>query len=289
MSKTSSKPSTTAEPGVTIHTKSGDFHLGYSRVSCFQGCPRQYKYSYIDGIRKPGGVPMRRGQAYHSTLDFMLSYKLQHDGELISPERADKAAIRAAKAENLSESEIYKVIDAVRYYYAEMYPKHIPVAVEQDFEIVRGGVKLTGRIDLVQADGRVIDHKFSYDKWAEPRAKYGCQPIIYQWAALDYLAKKFKNWTYTGFSYQIIRLFPTPLIQEIDIDVIPQWESDWYEEQIAQIAACVQAGYFPARPSDKECTRCNHKELCQPAIWNVRTSDTSKVDFSDSIDDFEDC
>jgi len=231
---------------------------------------------------------MRRGQAYHAALDFLLKYKMDK-GELLSLERAERAAIRVAKAENLTDSEVYRVIDAVRFYYSEMYPKHLPIAVEQDFTIHRGGVKLTGRIDLVQVDGRVIDHKFSYDKWAEPRAKYGSQPIIYQWAGLDYLSKKFKNWQYTGFAYQIIRLFPTPLIQEIDIDPIPQWESDWYEEQIAQIAACVQAGLFPAKPADKECTLCSHKELCQPAIWNIRTNDTGVADLSDSIDDFEDC
>jgi hypothetical protein len=231
---------------------------------------------------------MRRGQAYHTSLDALLKYKIE-TGELISIERAERVAIRAAKVENLSNSEIYKVIDAVRFYHSEMYPKHIPIAVEQDFEIYRGGVKLTGRVDLVQVDGQIIDHKFSYDKWAEPRAKYGCQPMVYQWAGLDCFAKKFKHWQYTGFAYQIIRLFPTPLIQEISIDPISQWESDWYEEQIAQIAACVRAGLFPARPSDKECSWCSHKELCQPAIWNIRKNETDTDDASGSIDNFEDC
>ena len=279
-----------ARSGVTATIDGKDFHLGYSRVSCFQGCPRQYKYGYIDGIRTPGGIPMRRGTAYHNSLEFLLNYKLANSGDLISLERAEKAAIRMAKAENLTPSEIYKVIDAVRFYYAEMYPRHRPVAVEQDFTINRGGVKLTGRIDLVQADGQVVDHKFSYDKWAEPRAKYGVQPLIYQWAGLDYLPKKIKNWHYTGFAYQIIRLWPSPLIQEIEIDMIPQWESDWYEEQIAEIAACIKAGLFPARPTEKGCTWCGHKELCQPAIWNIRINDTCGVETTgDSIDDFNDC
>jgi hypothetical protein len=288
VSKTSLKQSTTAKSGLTVHTKEGNFHLGYSRIASFQNCPRQYKYSYMDGIRKAGSVAMRRGQAYHSVLDCLLKYKMAHN-ELLSLEQAEKVAIRSGKAENLSNSEIYRVIDATRFWYSEMYPKLFPAGVEQDFEINRGGVKLTGRIDDVELCGRVIDHKFSYDKWAQPRAKFGCQPIVYQWAALDYLTKKFKNWQYTGFSYHIIRLFPTPLIQEIDIDPIPQWESDWYEEQIAQIAACVQAGLFPARPADKECTLCSHTELCQPAIWNIRTNETNPVDTNDSIDNFEDC
>jgi len=273
---------------VKIHVEGKEFHLGYSRVSCYETCPRKYKHSYIDGIRTPGGVAMRRGQAYHNTLDVLLNHKKDTE-ELLPIEKAERVAIRAAKAENLTPSEIYRVIDAVRFWHSESYPDHFPVAVEQDFVIHRGGVKLTGRLDEAQVTGKIVDHKFSYDRWADVRAKYGCQPIIYQWAGLDYLPKKLKNWHYTGFSYQIIRLFPTPLIQEITIDPIPQWESDWYEEQIAQIAASIQAGLFPARPSDKECGWCGHKALCKPAIWDIRKDETETEVSGDGIDEFEDC
>ena len=289
-SETSLKQSTVAKSGLTATIDGKEFHLGYSRVACFQTCPRQYKGSYVDGIRTPSGIPMRRGTAYHAVLEALLQYKMANGGELMPLDAADKIAVRCAKKEGLTPSEIYKVIDAVRFYHSEMYARNSPVAVEQDFTINRGGVKLTGRIDLVETTGRVIDFKFSYDKWAEPRAKFGSQPMIYQWAGLDYLPKKFKNWHYTGFGYQIIRLWPSPLIQEIEIDMIPQWESDWYEEQIAQIAGCIKAGLFPATPSDKACSWCGHKALCQPAIWNIRMNDTCGVDTAgDNIDDFNDC
>lgn len=248
---------------------------------------RQYMYSYRDRIRTPGSVAQRRGNAYHSVAEWCLNFKIANDGELVSLERAERAAIRAGKKYTLTDAEIYRLIDAVRFYHSEMYPKHQPLAVEQDFTINRGGIKLTGRIDLIETTGLVIDHKFSYDKWAESRARYGCQPIIYQWAGLDYLPKLFKGWEYSGFAYQIIRLFPTPLIQEIRIDMIPQWESDWYEEQIAQVAGSIKSGYFPARPSDKQCSWCGHKELCKPPIWNIHTTDTA-TDIK-TIDDFEDC
>ena len=290
-SEESSKQSTVANAGLTAHIDGQEFHLGYSRIACFDGCPKAYKYGYVDGIRTPGGIPMRRGTAYHAVLEALLQYKMANDGELMALDAADKIAVKCAKKEGLTPSEIYKVIDAARFYHSEMYAKNSPIAVEQDFTIYRGGVKLTGRIDLVETTGRVIDFKFSYDKWAEPRAKFGSQPIVYQWAGLDYLPKKFKNWHYTGFGYQIIRLWPSPLIQEIDIDMIPQWESDWYEEQIAQIAGCIKAGLFPARPSDKGCSWCGHKELCQPAIWNIRMNDTcaTEAETKDSLEDFNDC
>ncbi len=285
-SKTSLKASTKAESGVTLHIDGKKFHLGYSRVACAESCMRQYMYSYRDGIRTPGSVAQRRGNAYHATLEWMEKIKMS-TGEPVSLERAERAAIRNSKVYDLTDAEIYRVIDAVRFWYSVEYNKPAPVAVEQDFTITRGGIKLTGRIDRIEQGGLVKDYKFSYDKWAESRARYGCQPIIYQWAGLDYIPKLFKGWEYTGFAYQIIRLFPTPLIQDIRIDMIPQWESDWYEEQIAQLAGSIKSGYFPARPSDKQCSWCGHKELCKPPIWNIHTNDT--VADIKTIDDFEDC
>jgi len=290
-SKKSSPASTKVDRGKTPSTKKVEiFHLGYSRVAQFEDCPRAFKYTYIDGLRTPGSVAMRRGNAYHAALEFLLQWKIDHKGQLFPLERADKLAIRCAKKEKLTDAEIYRVIDAVRFYHSEMYAQHNPLCVEESFKIVRGGIEITGRIDLIQEmHGKlwVIDHKFSYDKWAEPRAKYGCQPIIYQWAALDYLCDRY-GMEFGGFAYNIIRLFPSPLIQVIEIEKIPQWESDWWEEQIEATAKVIQAGYLPARPGDKQCSWCGHKELCQPAIYKIKLSDQSVVESTD-IMDFEDC
>lgn len=247
-----------------------EFHLGYSRISKFVDCPKQFKYSYVDKIRSEGGVPLRRGQAYHGSLETMLQWKLDHPDIPYTLQRAEKLAIRQGKINNLSEAEIYRVIDAVRYYHQTKYPLHSPRAVEEAFEIVRGGVKLTGRIDLIETIGLITDHKFSYDTWAESRAKYGCQPIIYQWAALDVFEKKYPDWRYTGFEYNVIRLYPNPRIQIIEIPKLSQAESDWWEEQIYEYARTIRRGYFPATPGDKVCTFCDHKKLCNPTIYKPR-------------------
>lgn len=246
-----------------------EFHTGYSRLSKFFQCPKQYKFTYVDKIRGEAGVPLRRGQAYHGAVEVLLNWKLQ-TGDLLPLHRADKLAIRSAKAENLSDREIYGVIDAVRYYWHEMYPIHQPLAVEKAFEIVRGGVKITGRIDLIETTGDVIDHKFSYDTWADSRAQYGCQPIIYQWAALDQFEKEYPEWTYNGFAYNIIRLFPSPVIQVIHIPKLDQASSDWWEEQLHAACQIIRNGFFPAIPSDKNCQYCDHKARCNPVIYKIK-------------------
>lgn len=254
-----------------------EFHVGYSRLSKFFQCPKSFKYSYIDKIRMPSGLPLRRGQAYHGAVEELLKYKMEY-GELYPRERADKLAIREAKKNDLTDAEIYKVIDAVRFYWDHQYPKHRPLAVEKDFSIVRGGVTITGRIDLIERrriKGQrlfdVTDHKFSYDTWADARAKYGCQPIIYQWAAIDQFEAEL-GLPYGGFAYNIIRLFPHPIIQKIRIKRMKQDMSDWWEEQIHEASKIIRRGYFPAIPSDKVCGFCDHKKLCNPAVYRLEKS-----------------
>lgn len=243
-------------------------HLGYSRLSKYFQCPAQYKYTYVDDIKTGGSLPMRRGNAYHAAVETLLQWKMDQ-GRMLELDRAEKLAIRCAKAEDLTTSEIYRVIDAVRFYHQEMYHKHQPIAVEKKFEIVRGGVKLTGRIDLIEPC-KITDHKFSYDTWADSRARYGCQPIIYQWAGIDVYEKEFPGWSYETFSYNIIRLYPHPVIQVINIDRLDDRASEWWEEQLYQAALAIRRGYFPAIPSDSACARCEHKKICDPVIYRLR-------------------
>lgn len=249
-----------------------EFHVGYSRISKFAECPKQFKYSYVDKLRRKAGLPLLRGQAYHGSVETMLQWKIDHPEEPYTIERAERLAIRMARKEELTDAEIYKIIDAVRYYYITLYHLHDPMLVECDFSVARGGVTITGRIDLVENGGAIVDHKFSYDTWAISRAKYGCQPIIYQWAAMDQLQKQYPNWRYTHFEYNIIKLYPHPKIQCIKIPALTQDQSDWWEDQIHEYAKTIRRGYFPAKPADKACTFCDFKDLCKPAIYMPKLS-----------------
>ena len=260
-------------------------HVGYSRLSSYSQCPKQFKYSYVDKIRGKVGAPLLRGQAYHGSLEAMLQFKIDNNMELYPRERVDKLAIRMAKKEGLTEAEIYRVIDAVRYYYATLYPEKRPILVEADFKVVRGGITITGRLDEADEDGWIVDHKFSYDIWAEPRAKYGYQPIIYQWAGIDQIERARPGWVFRGFEYNIIRLFPHPMIQRIRIPRMNQEKSDWWENELFEMAKCMRRDYYPANPSEKACAFCFHKELCKPAIYKV---EISKLGDQDDPNDAED-
>jgi RecB family exonuclease len=274
-----SKPT---EPGITLSIDDQDFHLGYSRISKYLDCPKQFKYCYIDGMRVEGKMHMRKGNAYHDCLEQMLLFKIKKN-KLASLTKCEALAQFCGEKWRLTECETNKVIEAVRYYHNHKYVEHKPLVVEEAFEVFRGGVKITGRIDLIETDGWITDHKFSNDIWAEARAKHGPQPIVYQWAGNDYVSPKY-GVGYKGFRYNVMRLWPFPVIQAIEIEPVSQAKSDWWEEQIAAIATNIRSGAFPARPDEKTCKWCDYKKECGPCIYDVHMPE-----IKDDIDEFNDC
>jgi RecB family exonuclease len=297
--KTASQPLPTvdpiepaSEPGVTVTVEGKEFHLGYSRIAKYMECPKAYKFSYIDKLSFAPGEPIRKGLAYHAVVEALLDYKVKR-GKLYKLANTLKYAEERATVYKLTKSGTASLISAVAFYHATLYAEHDPVAYERqnadgeteihswqekDFEIHRGGVKLTGRIDLIENCGRIIDHKFSFDIWNVERAKYGVQPMVYQWAAQDQLEKEKPDWKYSGFEYQVIRSHPCPVIQRLEIGLLSQSVSDWWEEQIAQIAAAIKAGLFPANATEKSCKYCQYKETCQPAIYKLKERQITETD-----------
>jgi hypothetical protein len=262
---------------MTVEIDGEKFHLGYSRASKYLECPAAYKKTYIDKIRTAGGVPLRRGHAYHGVLEGLLNYKINRGGEHYPLDKTEKFALKQALKHNLSDTECARVIQAARFYHARMYPLHNPLAVELKFDFYKDGIRYTGRLDLLdrrEAKGQpvavIIDHKFSYDTWAESRAKIGVQPIVYQWAWEEQLHKEFDGLDYGGFAYNIIRLFPTPVIQEIRVKPCNQTASDWWSTQLRDIARGIHHGVFYADPGEKKCQYCDHKKLCKPTIYTIK-------------------
>lgn len=260
-------------PGINITVGNEDWHTGYSRLASYIQCPKQYYYTYVQKVEYKSGAAAKNGTAYHNFVETILRYKMEHDGDMLPWSIAEQVAQRECEELKLAPSNAKKTLQACKFYFDRAYNFHEPIAVEETFEINRGGVKLTGRIDLIETDGKIIDHKFSYDIWDEARAKSGVQPMIYQWAGLDWVEPKY-GVEYSGFAYNIIRVWPTEVIQTIDIPKVGQYESEWWEDQVATIARAIQAGNFYATPSEKTCKWCSHSKVCQPAKYQAWISQT---------------
>lgn len=256
-------------PEDTVLVGGKPIHLGYSRVKTFQDCPKQYEFSYVHNIRGEANDNMKRGSAYHNTLEIMLEYK-RRKGRLAKLGDCLDISFQFSREEQLKEANCFKVRDAVKFYHEQLYSVHKPLLVEGSFDVQRGGVSVTGRIDLIEEDGYIVDHKFSANLWTEERAAYGSQPIVYQWAALDIFEKQWPGWVYKGFKYNILRQFPFPVFQEIIIPRVSEEESMWFEEQFRAMVKAIGSGGFPANPSPNGCKWCSHKKLCNPVIYKPK-------------------
>jgi hypothetical protein len=282
-SEVSSSASTTETPGnpevsLTLTVEGKEFHLGYSRIAKFLDCPYQYQRSYIDGIRSPGNAAMRRGQAYHAVVEGLLNYKINKDGALYPWAKTEAFALKQAAKEKLGQGDVGKVLEAVRFYYDQQYPLHNPKSVEDSFEFMKNGIRFTGRIDLLNCPSKglieIIDHKFSYDIWATSKAEYGIQPMVYQWAWENDLKYRFPGYAYAGFAYNIIRVFPSPMIQTIRIKPVSDQASMWWERQVTVMAECMVRGLYYANANEKSCKWCEHKKHCQPCIYKLEVDKT---------------
>lgn len=263
--------------GLEIKVNNKKVHLGYSRIAKYLECPKSYEYTYVHGLRSESNATLRGGTCYHEIVEALCNYKMTTGGKLANLENALIAAEHYGEKNDLTPAKTQSVKIAVETFYKYLYPRHTPIAVEKKFRIHRGGYEITGVIDLIVAEGWVIDHKFSYDTWANERAKHGPQPIIYQWAAEDVLEKEL-GFKFKGFAYNIVRTFPSPKIQELIIKPLSKSESDWWEEQVNIIGRAVEGGHFPARPAEKHCGWCPAKKLCQPAVYTPTSKEYSEHD-----------
>jgi len=285
---------TTEEGGVTVKIDGKEFHLGYSRLASYMECPHSYEFSYVKGIRTEGTPVMRRGTALHNTFEDMLKWKAGYE-TLMSMDRSKESVAKHCKELKICPSAAKEVYAAMEYFYEVLYPCLTPALlldtapsketpIEGEFKIVRGGVEITGRIDFAAEykkgqiictgvcaphEGGVIhDWKFSNRPWDEDRITHSVQPMIYQWAGIDWFEPNF-GIPYLGFQYDIFNVWPEVQIQTVYIPRLDPKASDWWEHQVEQFAKAIRSGIFPANPSSSVCKWCNHKSRCKPTIYAV--------------------
>ena len=277
---------------VKIEVAGSSFHLGYSRLHNAMTCMRQYKYAYIDKIRTAGSPVMRRGTALHNVFEDMFRYKSGYQKLMPIDKAHDRVEVRGAE-QKLPPSMIKELHSAMEIYYEKMYGVLEPALmldgetadpIEGEFSFVRGGVKVTGRIDLAteNSEGFIIhDYKFSNNPWKEDRITHSVQPIIYQWAAIDIFEKAF-GIPYLGFQYDVINVWPEQVIQTIWIPRMEESKSKWWEQLLADWGEVIQAGVFPANPSTENCKWCDYRgKHCKPALFSPEITMLKSCDLAE--------
>lgn len=182
-------------------------------------CGVQFEFRYIQGLKIPPGISARRGSAVHKAAEVnhlqklssktdlsreelqavaadefnRLVYGDESEGVYISKEEApDKATEKKICGQMLDQA-----IDATGVYRREIAPGIQPDKVEEELTGEVKGLAISGRVDLIDVSGNIIDlkvHKSKNQTWAD-RA---IQPTFYSAMYAQRFERKPAAFVYEG-------------------------------------------------------------------------------------------
>ena len=247
----------------------------YSRIGCFENCPRQFKFRYIEKpqIDKPVGVEAFMGSMVHDTLEAL--YKLVQLGKVLTlDETLDKfkslwneklpTNLRVVR-EGLSADDYFQLgRKCLTSYYRTYHPfdQEITLGLERRVSIKldeAGKYKMTGFIDRLSRDSsgrlRIQDYKTGGSLPTQPEIDAESQLALYQMAVEEMWPDNNGIelvWHYLQFN--------TALVSVRDSDQLEKLRSE-YIGKIKRIENAVELGNFPTNETNL-CNWCEYNQIC---------------------------
>jgi hypothetical protein len=257
-------------------------------------CPKQFEFRYIQDIREPPNAAMYQGTTYHGALEENFKQKLTTREDL-STEAVRQIAAERWENRWLNEPPQLKegeergalkdqAIQLVTVYHEAVAPEVQPAQIEQRFQCEIDGAPypLSGRVDLVDQDGIIVDHKTSSKKWSEYEASGNVQLNAY-----EYGRRTLTGETDTlGVQVQVAVKKKDPEIQRI---ALPKTEADMdgFENVHRFVSESIERGDFPPRTEGWWCSQawCGYWNRCpygarQAVVF--ATPDTEEEEASDA-------
>lgn len=248
-----------------------------SQVSTYERCPRAFEYQYLKKI-KLANVWQIKGRAQHKALEHNYRQKIESHQDLPLEECLEvfHAEVKLAFSpmggeeivlfEDQSEARLRKEGEAgLRVYLERVAPGIQPLMVEESMETtLPSGLRLRGKLDLVDDQLRIRDAKFPTDKMAGDELHYQDQPPLYGKMFFD----KVGRWPL--FLFDVVRTGrakePKPEAQEpLGLQITEALVAARIRD-VEAVDAQINAGFFPRRPSAQNCNKCVFKYACW---WGV--------------------
>jgi putative RecB family exonuclease len=236
--------------------------LSYSALSSYENCPLSYRFQYIDGLEVEPTPYLSFGKSVHAALEWLygrdtpepptlegfLSYLdtcWLSDG-YTSPEEEQSFLTHGREV-------------LTRFYYTNIEDFRLPVAVEERFELDKGGFILSGVIDRIDRnpDGsyEIIDYKTSRRLPEINRLREDLQLPIYQLACQE-------KWGITPSKLSFYYLVHNQ-----------RYSTRPYDEgglarvvgRLEMAAEAISREDFPATPN-RLCPWCSFQDLCPEKI-----------------------
>lgn len=247
----------------------------YSRIGCFETCPRQYKFRYIEKppIEIPEGVEAFLGKMAHETLE--ACYQLARYGKPLG--EGELLALYERKwTENLSPNvrvvregltidDYFRLgVKALKNYYARYYPfdQEMTLGLERivTFSLdAPGQYTMKGVIDRITRDSsgrlRIHDYKTSASFPTQEEMDRDAQLALYQIAVEEMWPDNNGVelvWHFLQFDAEFVS-HRTP-------DQLEALRKE-YVDKIRRIEAAAELGNFPTQESNL-CNWCEYFSLC---------------------------
>lgn len=141
--------------------------LSSSQVALFLNCPAKWMFRYLLDLKDPGTAATALGKAFHETIARNFRQKQQTTCDLPVAECLDFfGSVLGRELEEVKLQKDERPMELlelgttmVTKYLAEAAPLIQPAAVESRVAGIIGGVKVSGYVDLLDAEGRLIDSK----------------------------------------------------------------------------------------------------------------------------------
>ena len=239
-------------------------HISHSQISLWNSCPKMWEYSYVQKLRRSSSGDLILGSCYHQTLEENFKKKLILGHDLDFDICADYfSTIWDKEASNAWEIKWGKKspdglkdmgIALLDRYLEEVAPTVIPQYVERWIETEINGTKFVIRIDLIDMNNVVIDHKTAAKAYTQEAVDKDMQasasafslghPIVFR----NHVAVKAKI-----PRIQIMKTYRT----NADIN--------WWHRKVSAILVHMKTGYAPPREDSWLCSDqyCGFYDLCR--------------------------
>ncbi|MDD5704050.1 MAG: PD-(D/E)XK nuclease family protein, partial [Dehalococcoidales bacterium] len=239
-------------------------HISHSQLSLWQLCPKQWEYVYIQKMRRSSNGNLILGSCYHQALEENFKRKMELGHDLDYDICADYFSTiwdkSVASSWNINWNDKdpgvlkdlgFALLDK---YLETVAPAIIPQCVELEIEKEFEDTSFVIRIDLIDMNGVVIDHKTSSKSYTQADVDKDMQasasafmldrPIVFQ----NHVAVKTRN-----PQIQIVKTYRT------DLDV--SW---WYRKAVA-ILHHMKTGYAPPNEDGWWCNPnyCDFYDECR--------------------------
>ena len=239
-------------------------HISHSQIDMYLGCPRRWYYKYIERKAERPSGNLIQGSAYHKALEINFTQKISTTVDLpldevldVCSDAVDIELIKAKNIDSLWAPEPYlkdSSIGLTKEYHTRYAPGVLPLEVEKSITTIVHNTKVICRVDLIDENLVVIEHKTAARKYTQEKVD----------GMIQLSAEAFALATPIECEVHVALKHKTPSVQKLytrrTVDDIL-----WWRELAVNVIRGMENEVYPPNPGTWLCTPeyCGYYDDCK--------------------------